>query len=253
RIMDYALDKGMCFFDTAEAYGKGESERVIGGWLKDRGNRSKITIGSKCLPPYSAKKIIQSCEDSLKRLKISEIDLFQFHSFDSTALEEEAVLAMEKLIQMGRIRYTGVSNFNIKQLEEYLAIQERLNQNNLCSIQNNHNLAIQNLNNEMMEFCRKKHIGTISYSPLAAGFLTGKYKSSIPVGARFDLQPGHKDVYFNNDSFKALEKLEVLSEETGKTNVDIALKWVLKNPDITTTLVGGRKISHIEQALQALV
>ncbi len=250
-IMDYALEKGMNYFDTAEAYGNGASEMIIGSWLKERNTRSKIYLGTKILPPYSPEKIIQSCENSLERMQISEIDLFQLHAFHETALNPKVLLAFDKLIKDGKVRYPGVSNFSQEQLTGFLKMQKELGLNQICSLQNNHNLAIQNLGTQTLEFCRQEGIGSISFSPLGAGFLTGKYKSSIPKGARFNLQPGHQGLYFNRDGAMALEKLEAASAETGISKVELALAWVLNNPDITTTLVGGRRISHIDQAFAA--
>jgi len=250
-IMDYALEKGMNYFDTAEAYGEGASELVIGSWMKERNTRSKIYLGTKILPPYSPDKIIKSCENSLERMQISEIDLYQLHAFHETALRPDVLYAFNKLIKDGKIRHLGISNFSPDQLRDFLKLQRDLGLNQICSLQNNHNLAIQNLNTEALDFCRQKGIGSISFSPLGAGFLTGKYKNSIPKDARFNLQPGHQDLYFNQDGAMALEKLEAAALETNISMVELALAWVLNNPEITTTLVGGRRISHIDQAFTA--
>ena len=250
RIMDHAVDCGMNYFDTAEAYGNGSSEIVIGSWLKERKFRSQLYIGTKLLPPYTPEKIFSSCDKSLKRLGTDVIDLYQLHSFHESALLSESLEALEELIQKGKIRYLGISNFTENQLKSFLAMQKKLHLTQIISIQNNHNLAIGNLNKELLDYCGEAGIGSISFSPLAAGFLTGKYKTKIPPGSRFDIQPGHQELYFNDAGRKALEKIESEAAETGKSMIEIALSWVLKNPKITTTLIGGRKVQHIEQALQ---
>jgi aryl-alcohol dehydrogenase-like predicted oxidoreductase len=250
-IMDRAVNHGINFFDTAEAYSDGESERIIGAWIKERKCRSKIQIGSKISPPYTPERINQSCMDSLRRMQISEIDLYQLHEFHETALREESLLALDKLVETGKIRYVGVSNFSMEQLNSVLDIQKKLKLKQICSIQNNHNLAVMDFNADLLKFCVDESVGTISFSPLGAGFLTGKYKNRIPDGARFDIKPGHQNVYFNDDGFRALENLELLAAESGRSMIELALAWVLKNKELTTTLVGARNISHLDQALAA--
>jgi len=252
KIMDFALAGGMNYFDTAEAYGKGASEQVIGSWLKERGCRSRVYLGTKLLPPYTPEKIISSCNDSLKRLQTSVIDLYQLHAFHKTALLPETLETLEQLIMDGKIRYIGISNFSDNQLRSFLKVQQEYHFNRISSIQNNHNLAIQNLGEELLDYCRQESIGTISFSPLGAGFLTGKYKNQIPRGSRFDIQPGHRDLYFSDKAAEALRKLEREASQSGRTMVELALRWVISNPEITTTLIGGRKISHINQALQVM-
>ncbi len=251
-IMDHALSRGMNFFDTAEVYGEGASEQVVGSWLKERKKRSKVYLGTKLLPPYNPERIIKSCDESLRRLQATEIDLYQLHSFHETALHPDVLHTFENLINDGKIRYLGVSNFSSEQLQEFLGVRKKHKLSSICSIQNNHNLAIRNLNKNLLKFCRQEGIGSISFSPLGAGFLTGKYKNRIPEGARFDIQPGHQDIYFNNSGMRTLEELESAAAETGKSMVELALAWVLKNPDLTTTLVGGRNISQIDQAFNAM-
>jgi len=150
RIMDYALASGMNYFDTAEAYGKGSSEQAIGSWLKERGCRSRVYLGTKLLPPYTEEKIISSCNESLKRLQTDTIDLYQLHSFHETALNPEILQTLEKLIKEGKIRNIGISNFSEEQLRAFLKVQKQYELKQLCSIQNNHNLAIQNLNKKLL-------------------------------------------------------------------------------------------------------
>jgi len=249
KIMDYAIDHGMNYFDTAEAYGEGASELVVGSWLKKRESRMKVYIGTKLLPPYTPEGIVSSCNKSLKRLQTPIIDLYQLHSFHESALKPESLLAFDSLIKEGKVRSLGISNFSAQELKTFFDLQKKLGLHTLCCIQNNHNKAIQNLDENLLEFCREEGIGSISFSPLGAGFLTGKYKSTIPTGSRFDILPGHQALYFNDKTAKALEKLESAAAQSGKSMVELALSWVIRNPYITTTLVGGRKIAHIDQAL----
>jgi len=180
-IMDRAVNYGINFFDTAEAYCDGESERLIGAWIKERKCRSKIQIGSKISPPYTPERIDQSCTESLRRLQISEIDIYQLHEFHETALREESLLALDKLVETGKIRYVGVSNFSMEQLNSVLDLQKKLNLKRICSIQNNHNLAVMDFNTELLKFCVDEDLGAISFSPLGAGFLTGKYRINDKV------------------------------------------------------------------------
>jgi 1-deoxyxylulose-5-phosphate synthase len=252
-IIEHALDRGINLIDTAEAYNKGGSEDVVGRWLKESGKRDKVVLATKLLPPLSAERIPQAAEASLRRLQTDVIDLYQVHAFDKNTPMDESLAALGKLVDEGKVRYLGCSNFAAWQLCKALWRADVNGLPRLESVQPNYNLAIREIEQEMLPLCADQQIGVISYSPLGAGFLTGKYSKSwtAPQGTRFDIIPDHWKVYENARSMERMEKLRGKAVESGRSMVQLALAWVLGQPGITTTLIGSRSTAHIDQAFVA--
>lgn len=251
-IMDHAVNCGMNLFDTAEAYAEGKSETVVGQWLKKSGKRDQIVLTTKAAPPLG-KRVIEAAEASLKRLQTDVIDLYQLHSWDNEAPLEETLEALNTLVEQGKVRYIGCSNFAAWQLCKALWKADVNGWARMESIQPNYNVSIRDIEAELLPFCAEEEIGTITYSPLGAGFLTGKYHSvgTSPKGTRFDVRPAHWNVYKGADSMRRMEGLRTLSNETGRSMVDLALSWVIGQPGVTSVLIGARKLSHIDQAFEA--
>ena len=252
-IMDYALERGINLIDTAEAYNKGGSETVVGKWLKASGKRDKVILATKLIPPLTAERIPQAAEASLRRLQTDVIDLYQIHAFDKNTPLDESLVALGKLVQEGKVRYLGCSNFAAWQLCKALWRADVHGLPRLESAQPNYNLAIRDIEQEMLPLCADQQIGVISYSPLGAGFLTGKYSKSwtAPQGSRFDIIPDHWAIYENARSMERMEKLRSKAAESGRSMVQLALAWVLGQPGITSTLIGSRSTAHIDQAFEA--
>lgn len=252
-IIDHALDRGINLIDTAEAYNKGGSENVVGRWLKESGKRDNVVLATKMLPPLTAERIPQAAEASLRRLQTDVIDLYQIHAFDKNTPMDESLAALGKLVDEGKVRYLGCSNFAAWQLCKALWRADVNGLPRLESVQPNYNLAIREIEQEMLPLCADQQIGVISYSPLGAGFLTGKYSTSwtAPQGTRFDIIPDHWKVYENGRSMERMEKLRGKAAESGRSMVQLALAWVLGQPGITTTLIGSRSTAHIDQAFEA--
>jgi aryl-alcohol dehydrogenase-like predicted oxidoreductase len=221
-LMDYAYAHGIRHFDTAAAYSSGASEQIVGQWLTSR-RPSDITIATKLLPPFT------NIDASLQRL--SRIDILYLHRWD----EKIPVEIFEKGIKI------GASNFTAAQVKG-LPFQY---------IQNNHNLAVSDLTDELKNHCIENNIKIVTYSPLGAGFLTGKHAQGVQPGSRFDIMPGHQQVYFNGHAQQRLKKLQEVSDRTGHSMVHLALAWALHQP-VTTVLIGGRTPAHLDQALEAL-
>lgn len=251
-IMDHAVNCGMNLFDTAEAYAEGKSETVVGQWLKKSGKRDEIVLTTKAAPPLG-KRVIEAAEASLKRLQTDVIDLYQLHSWDNEAPLEETLEALNTLVEQGKVRYIGCSNFAAWQLCKALWKADVNGWARMESIQPNYNVSIRDIEAELLPFCAEEEIGTITYSPLGAGFLTGKYHSvgTSPKGTRFDVRPAHWNVYKGAVSMQRMEGLRSLSNETGRSMVDLALSWVIGQPGVTSVLIGARKLSHIDQAFEA--
>ena len=252
-IMDYALERGINLIDTAEAYNKGGSETVVGKWLKASGKRDKVILATKLIPPLTAERIPQAAEASLRRLQTDVIDLYQIHAFDKNTPLDESLVALGKLVQEGKVRYLGCSNFAAWQLCKALWRADVHGLPRLESAQPNYNLAIRDIEQEMLPLCADQQIGVISYSPLGAGFLTGKYSKSwtAPQGSRFDIIPDHWAIYENARSMERMENLRSKAAESGRSMVQLALAWVLGQPGITSTLIGSRSTAHIDQAFEA--
>ncbi|MEZ4734353.1 MAG: aldo/keto reductase [Caldilineaceae bacterium] len=177
-IMGHALDRGINLIDTAEAYNKGGSETAVGVWLKRSGKRDKVVLATKLIPPLTAERIPLAAEDGLRRLQTDVIDLYQIHAFDKNTPLDESLDALGKLVQAGKVRYLGCSNFAAWQLCKALWRADVHGWPRLESVQPNYNLAIRDIEAELLPLCADQQIGVISYSPLGAGFLTGKYSQS---------------------------------------------------------------------------
>ena len=252
-IIDYALEREINLIDTAEIYSAGGSETVLGEWLSRGSNRQKVILATKVAPPLGGERILQVAEDGLRRLQTDVIDLYQLHAFDADTPVEETLEALNRLVEQGKVRYIGCSNFAAWQLCKALWKAEVNGWAPMVSVQPNYNLAIRDIEAEMLPFCADQNIGVISYSPLGAGFLTGKYHKTwtAPEGTRFDVMPDHWDIYENDLSMRRMEGLRAVAAETGISMVQLALAWAIGQPGITTVLIGCRKLSHVDQAFEA--
>ena len=252
-IIDYAMDRSINLIDTAEVYSAGGSEKVLGQWLSRSSNRQKVVLGTKIVPPLGRERILQVAEDSLRRLQTDVIDLYQLHAFDANTPLEETMDALNTLVQQGKVRYLGCSNFDAWQICKALWIADVNDLAPMVSIQPNYSLAIRDIESELLPFCADQNIGVTSYSPLGAGFLTGKYTKTwtAPKGTRFDVMPDHWDIYENDTSMRRMEGLRDIAAETDISMVQLALAWAIGQPGITSVLIGCRTLSHIDQAFQA--
>jgi aryl-alcohol dehydrogenase (NADP+) len=251
--MDHALARGINLIDTAEAYNKGGSEMVVGNWLKHSGKRDQVVLATKLIPPLTAERIPQAAETSLRRLQTDVIDLYQIHALDKNTSLDESLAALSKLVEQGKVRYLGCSNFAAWQLCKALWRSDKLGLPRLESVQPNYNLAIRDIEKELLPLCADQEIGVLSYSPLGAGFLTGKYSQSwtAPQGTRFDIIPDHWAIYENPTAMARMEKLRAKAAEIGRSMVQLALAWVLGQPGITSTLIGCRTTAQVDQAFAA--
>ena len=249
EMMDYALDHGISFFDTASAYQDGASETIVGEWLASRPSTvDKVIVATKISPPFDSENIKVSVDQSLKRLRVDRIDLLYFHCWHDSVLTQDALFTLDQLVKQGKIHMIGASNFSEDQLRDSIEIQKFNGLACFQYVQNNHNLAVSDLTPEFKELCHNNKIDIVTYSPLGAGFLTGKYNSGTIARSRFDIIPGHQNIYFNEQSFRKLEMLKELSYSSGHSTTHLALVWAFHQPGIKSVLIGGRNISHLEQA-----
>jgi 1-deoxyxylulose-5-phosphate synthase len=252
-VLDRALERGITLFDTAEAYSAGRSEEILGRWIASRSARAQIVLTTKVAPPLGRARVIAAAEASLRRLQVETIDLFLLHSWDATTLLEETLAALDTLVDAGKVRCVGCSNFTAEQLGTALAQQGERGWARLEAVQPVYNLAMREIERELLPLCDDQQIGVITYSPLGAGFLTGKYRQGgpVPSGTRFDIAPGHQDIYFNDAAFGSMERLRAKSAELGMPMAQRALAWVLHRPGLTATLIGARSPAQVDQAFDA--
>jgi aryl-alcohol dehydrogenase-like predicted oxidoreductase len=277
-LMDYAVEHGMNLFDTAEGYGGGQardyrkevlqvddvreisgehhsSEKIIGRWLTATGARDRVVLVTKVSTNFTRAHVREALEASLDRLQTDHVDVYLFHSFDDKTPLEEAVGAMDEAVKSGLIRCAGCSNFSGQQLRDALEISSRLQLARLEVIEAICNLAAREAETDLLPLCREEQIGFLGYSPLGAGFLSGKYTSdrnALPQGSRFHVIPGHVDVYFSESNFATVRQLHATAERCGIPWMRLAIAWVLAHPDVTNVLCGARTIAHLKNALAAL-
>ena len=254
-IMDYAVENGITLFDTAESYGGGASERIIGRWLRQRRMARRVAVATKMTRGFTCARMREALERSLERLGLDRVDIYMLHSFDASVPLEETIEALTSMVAEGRTRSVGASNFSAAQLAAALAISKARGLSRFEVTEPIYNLVERGIETELLPFTRSHNIGVVSYSPLGAGFLAGKYtpdRAAIPAGLRFGIKPGHANIYFKPEHFAILERLREKAALTGIPMVRLAMSWALSNPDVDCALVGARTPAHIENALEAL-
>lgn len=252
-VMDHALSRGINLFDTAEAYGGGASETTVGKWIKASGKRDDVVLCTKVSGNLTAERILTSAEASLRRLNVDHVDLFQLHRFDPTVPMEQMLEALNQVVEKGYARYIGCSNYAAWQLTKALWKSDVYAWARMESVQPMYNLVDRHIERELIPLCADQQIGVISYSPLGAGFLTGKYRrdAEVPKGTRFEVMPGHQPLYFTDIGWRVVEGLRAKSDEVGVSMIHLALAWAIGQPGITCVLVGARGTEQVDQAFEA--
>ena len=252
-LMDGAIGRGITLIDTAATYSAGVSEQIVGAWLADRRpDPRQLSVATKIYPPYAPAAIDRDVAASAARLGVATIDLLYLHKWDATAETPEALHALDHLLQSGRVRALGLSNFTHDQLVGTLHLQSQLGLTPFRVLQNNNNLAVRDVDARLRATCSRHGIAVVTYSPLGAGFLTGKHRHGVAPGSRFDVAPGHQAVYFHPAAERRLDHLAAISARTGLPMEHLALAWAMHQPGVASVLIGGRTTAHLDQALAAL-
>ena len=257
QILDYATARGINLLDTSEAYGGREphsSERIIGRWLRSRGCRDLVVLQSKAKRTFTRPQIREALDGSLERLQTDHLDTYLFHVYDPSTPLEESIEAMNEALDAGKIRAWGVSNWTAAQLQTAIRLAEGNGLKRPETIEPIYNLVRREIEAGLLPFCRDHGIGVTSYSPLGAVFLTGKYvndRNAVPAGTRFDVKPGHMNIYFSEAAFEVVRRLRRISDSSGVPMVKLAMAWALHNPNVTSVLAGARTTAHIDNALEA--
>jgi len=249
-----SLDQGVNFIDTANAYGNGYAEECLGDLLKKENLRKDFVIATKFYwnfesgdtryPDTSYDHILQACENSLQRLKIDCIDLYQIHSFDPLTNPEETAAALNRLKKEGKIRWIGVSNLNSAQIQMYQKYMD------VECLQPCYNLLRRDPEKNELPLCLQEKIGVMAYSPLHSGLLSGKYKKDQVFEDFRKDSPLYQGKKFEQ-ILDALESLESLRDKYHLTTPQLAIRWILTHPAITSAIVGIKTLDHIESIAKA--
>lgn len=261
RLIDICLEHGVNFFDTADIYSKGGSEEVLGQAIK--GRRDKLLLATKTTFRFSDEfndvgssrhHIIKACEDSLKRLGVDYIDLYQMHGFDASTPVEETLKALDALVTSGKVRYIGCSNFSGWHLMKSLSISEKYGWERYVIYQGYYSLIGRDYEWELMPLALDQKIGLLVWSPLGWGRLTGKIGrgKQIPTVSRLhataDYGPPVDDEYLYN----VIDVIEEIGREIGKTVPQIALNWLLQRPTVCNVIIGARNEAQLRDNLGAV-
>jgi len=263
-----AIEHGINFFDTADVYSFGESETILGQALKATGlHRDAYIIATKVFGNMttvptgqirdvtnrgsSRHHIMAACEASLKRLDTDYIDLYQLHGWDPATPMEETLRALDDLVRQGKVRYVGCSNWAARHLAKALALTTAQGYERFVTLQAYYALAGRDLEHELQPLCVEEGVGILPWSPLAGGFLSGKYRrdTAAPTDARraaFDFPPVDRE-----RGFDAIELMERMSREKGTTVAQIALAWLLAQPAVASVIIGASKMAQLEDNVKA--
>jgi aryl-alcohol dehydrogenase-like predicted oxidoreductase len=266
RVMDAFLDAGANFIDTADIYSNwakglkgGDSEAIIGKWMAGRKNRRKVVLATKARgrmwegpagEGLSRAHLVQACEDSLRRLRTDYIDLYQSHWADEATPIEETLRAYDDLVRAGKVRYVGASNFGAGALTEAVLTARRLGLPQYQSYQPYYNLIGRDLEKEHVWVLKRYKIACIPYSPLAGGFLTGKYRKGKPL-PKSQRAPGLKWA-LTDRNFALIDALERMGRTRGKTVLQMALAWLLAHDWMTAPIVGANTPAQLGESLGAV-
>ncbi|SDA14537.1 Predicted oxidoreductase [Methylobacterium sp. UNC378MF] len=263
-ILDRFVESGFDFIDTADVYSRwapghvgGESETVIGRWLAARpGVRDRIVLATKvgmdmgeAGKGLSAAHIERACEASLRRLRIDRIDLYQSHIDDADVALEETLRAHERLIAAGKVRAVGASNYNAARLKEALAIAASAGLPRYECLQPDYSLAQRGYEAELEPLCRAEQIGVIGYFSLAAGFLTGKYRT--PQDAAGRARENRVAKYLNPRGLALLDVLDAVAQAHGASPAQVALAWIIARPGITAPIASATSVAQLDELLGA--
>jgi aryl-alcohol dehydrogenase-like predicted oxidoreductase len=254
ELMDAAWQLGITHFDTADAYGGGRSEAVIGRWIRSRGVRPLLT--TKTFNPMRAggdhglapDRVARQLQESLERLEVDQVDLYLAHEFDPDVPLAESFSAYEAALAGGRIRAYGVSNFDAGQLTDALAAGRPQ------AIQNSYSLLERRDERELLPLCTQRGVAYLAFSPLAGGWLTGKYRRGAPYpdGSRMTQRPEPYQQLLAGPTFDALDRLERMASRRGTSMAGLALAWLLADDRVAQIVIGPVRPEHLEPAAEAL-
>ncbi|HVY49699.1 MAG TPA: aldo/keto reductase [Minicystis sp.] len=266
RVFDAAVDAGVNLVDTANVYSEGRSEELTGKWIA--GKRDRVLLATKCRFPIgfgtrpigphdmglSRQHILAACDASLRRLATDHIDLYQVHMQDTSVPIDETLRALDDLVTQGKVRYVGCSNYTGYRLVESLWSADAHDTHRYASVQLQWSLVVRDAEREVVPACRAFGLGTLVWSPLARGFLSGKYKrgQAPPPGTRLETWKDSMRGLDNDRCWNLLDVVGKVAERHKTTHAAVSLAWLLARPEVSTIIVGARSVDQLEDNLRAL-
>lgn len=262
HFIQRALEGGINFFDTADMYSNGASEEVLGRALRDFAKRDEVVIATKVFFPtgpgpnqrgLSRKHILAAIDDSLRRLGVDYVDLYQIHRFDHETPIEETMTALHDVVKSGKARYLGASSMFAWQFAKMQRTAERLGLTPFISMQNHYNLIYREEEREMIPLCIDEGAGVIPWSPLARGFLAGnRTRDKAGDTARSKTDDYAHSMYYSDADFDVVDRVIEIAHRRGVKPAQIALAWLLHRPGVTAPIIGASKMPHLDDAFAAL-
>ncbi|MDN4593795.1 aldo/keto reductase family protein [Polycladomyces subterraneus] len=262
-IIDKAYELGINFFDTANIYMHGEAEKIVGEALR-KYPRESYVLATKVWGPMgerpndrglSRKHIMEQCEASLKRLGLDYIDVYYCHAFDYDTPMEETLRAMDDLVRQGKVLYIGISNWTAAQIAEAVSIVDKYLLHRIVVNQPLYNMFAREIEKEIIPLCERNGIGQVVYSPLAQGVLAGKYKAvnDAPAGSRATDKHGTETVksWLKEENLRKVERLRPIAEELGLSLAQLALAWTLRQPNVSSAIIGASRPEQVEDNIKA--
>jgi aryl-alcohol dehydrogenase-like predicted oxidoreductase len=262
-IMDRALELGINYFDTADSYGGGRSEEMIGRWLRSRGTRDQVVLSTKVFnrtgpgpndAGLSRRHVMRAVDESLRRLQTDWLDLYVTHEVDPETPLDETLRALDDLVRQGRVRYLAASNTEAWRLARALWVSDGRGLARYDGVQNEYNLLHRGIEAEVLPLAADQGLAVTPFSPLAGGFLTGKYAlgGGHPPGSRMTLRPEPYADLMTGATFRAIGALRAEAAERHVSMGALALAWVHRHPLVTAALVGPRSPAQFEVAVESL-
>ena len=253
-----ALEAGVNFFDTADVYSIGVSEEITGRWLGEMASRDDIVLATKVNGPMgpgpnrrglSRKHIIEACENSLRRLKMDYIDLYQIHRWDYATPIEETLEAIDSLVRSGKVRYLGASSMAAWQFSKALYTAKEYGWHKFVSMQNHYNLIYREEEREMNPLCIDQGVALIPWSPLARGLLEGERARNPESGntKRAQTDKVARNLYFHENDYEVAKAAQKVAQEHGVTPTQIACAWILQAPGVSAPIIGATKTQHLKE------
>ena len=262
-IMSRALERGAGFIDTADVYGQdGLSERIVGKWMEETKSRDRVVLATKFRfrmgegpnsTGASRYRIVRTVEDSLRRLKTDRIDLYQIHMQDIDTPEEETLRALDDLVHAGKVLYLGASNYAAYLLTDSQWISKAEHLHRFVALQMQYSLMVRDLEREHVPVCKKFGLGILPWSPLASGFLSGKYAKDQPppAGVRLEKWKERFADYDSERGWRTIDAVKAIAKEKETTPSAISLAWLLAKPAVTSVIFGARSLEQLDDNLAA--
>lgn len=262
-IMDRALERGLNFIDTADVYGQdGLSERVVGAWMEQRKARDRVVLATKFRfrmsqdqngTGASRLRIVRTVDESLRRLRTDRIDLYQIHMQDVDTPEEETLRALDDLVRQGKVIYLGASNYAAYRLADSQWISKTEHLHRFVSLQMQYSLVVRELEREHIPLCKRFGLGVLPWSPLAGGFLSGKFRKDQPPapGTRLEKWKDRLQAFDNPRNWRILDALEAVAREKQTSMTAVALRWAIQRPAVTSVIFGARSLEQLDDNMKA--